>query len=134
MALLPLLAAGNDAPPSSRSQSFPKWQSAVINITSISGVVKLSQNHYGYNASKSAANHITRMLAHELNFRSTLGGSECLGEFLDVCWMLTSRTSHRRYPCKRYRTRAVHVRGELKAGLVSEVLKIDPTSHSPPCR
>lgn len=63
MTFLPLLAASHDA----------TWKSAVINITSISGIVKLSQFHYAYNASKAAANHLTQMLAHELRFRSNLG-------------------------------------------------------------
>ncbi|KDN43203.1 NAD(P)-binding protein [Tilletiaria anomala UBC 951] len=74
MSFLPLLSAGNAAPPSSRAQEkYAKWTAAVINITSISGFVKVSQSHYAYNASKAAANHITKMLAHELNFRSKLG-------------------------------------------------------------
>ncbi len=73
MTFLPLLARGNDSPPSSRSASFPKWTASVINITSISGIVKFSQSHYGYNSSKAAANSLTQMLAHELNFRAKLG-------------------------------------------------------------
>lgn len=44
----------------------------IINITSISGRVKWSQDHYAYNSSKAAANALTSMLAHELNFRSHL--------------------------------------------------------------
>lgn len=63
MTFLPLLAASHT----------DSWTSAVINITSISGIVKLSQFHYAYNASKAAANHLTQMLAHELKFRSNLG-------------------------------------------------------------
>lgn len=66
MALLPLLEAGNASPPSARANRH--WSSSVINITSISGQVKLSQNHYGYNASKAAANSLTMMMAHEFNF------------------------------------------------------------------
>ncbi|KAI8913045.1 hypothetical protein DFJ77DRAFT_466582 [Powellomyces hirtus] len=65
MAFLPLLAKGNGAPRAN-------WTSAVINVTSVSGIIKYSQNHYAYNASKAAANHITRTLAHDLNFRSKL--------------------------------------------------------------
>ncbi|TRX96332.1 hypothetical protein FHL15_002604 [Xylaria flabelliformis] len=42
------------------------WSSTVINVTSISGLVKSSQHHFQYNASKAAANHLTRMLANEL--------------------------------------------------------------------
>lgn len=63
MTFLPLLHASHSE----------EWTSAVINITSISGIVKLSQFHYAYNASKAAANHLTQMLSHELKFRSNLG-------------------------------------------------------------
>ncbi|KAJ9474688.1 hypothetical protein PHBOTO_004564 [Pseudozyma hubeiensis] len=55
------------------SSSSPSFPSSIINITSISGIVKVSQNHYAYNASKAAANHLTQMLAHELRFRSDVG-------------------------------------------------------------
>ncbi|KAI1734996.1 NAD(P)-binding protein [Xylaria scruposa] len=48
------------------SENSPGWSSAVINVTSISGLVKSSQHHFQYNASKAAANHLTRMLANEL--------------------------------------------------------------------
>ncbi|SAM83888.1 related to NAD(P)H-dependent oxidoreductase [Ustilago bromivora] len=48
------------------------YTSSVINITSISGMVKVSQSHYAYNASKAAANHLTQMLAHELKFKCNL--------------------------------------------------------------
>ncbi|KAJ5710466.1 Short-chain dehydrogenase/reductase SDR [Penicillium malachiteum] len=41
------------------------WSSTVLNITSISGIVKVSQHHFAYNASKAAAIHLTKMLAHE---------------------------------------------------------------------
>jgi NAD(P)-dependent dehydrogenase (short-subunit alcohol dehydrogenase family) len=62
MTLLPLLEAaarkGRDV--------------SVTNTTSISATIKWSQDHYAYNASKAAANHLTLMLAHELNYRSTL--------------------------------------------------------------
>ncbi|PTB42463.1 hypothetical protein M441DRAFT_26206 [Trichoderma asperellum CBS 433.97] len=39
------------------------WSSTVINITSISGLVKTSQHHFSYNASKAAAEHLSRMMA-----------------------------------------------------------------------
>lgn len=67
MTLLPLLDAGNSKPPSGRNSNFI---SSVINITSISGIVKISQNHYAYNASKAATNSLSLMLAHELKFGS----------------------------------------------------------------
>jgi len=41
------------------------YSSTVINITSISGAIKLSQNHFAYNASKAAAMHLSKMLATE---------------------------------------------------------------------
>jgi len=57
-AFLPLLARSTE-----RHQG---WSSTVINITSISGLVKTAQHHFSYNASKAAANHLTRMLAAEV--------------------------------------------------------------------
>ncbi|KAJ5677263.1 uncharacterized protein N7477_002896 [Penicillium maclennaniae] len=56
-AFLPLLSRG--------SEVEHGWSSTVINITSISGIVKVSQHHFAYNASKAAAIHLTKMLAHE---------------------------------------------------------------------
>ncbi|KAI9821021.1 MAG: hypothetical protein M1827_003754 [Pycnora praestabilis] len=43
------------------------YSGCVINITSISGITKKSQNHFAYNASKGAANHLTKMLASEVS-------------------------------------------------------------------
>ncbi|KAI0430291.1 hypothetical protein F5Y09DRAFT_308081 [Xylaria sp. FL1042] len=57
-AFLPLLAKASD--------QEHGWSSSVVNITSISGLVRSSQHHFQYNASKAAANHLTRMLATEL--------------------------------------------------------------------
>ncbi|KAI1080138.1 hypothetical protein F5B20DRAFT_540931 [Whalleya microplaca] len=48
------------------SQRHPGWSGTVINISSISGLVKTAQHHFSYNASKGAANHLTRMLASEI--------------------------------------------------------------------
>ncbi|KAK4928676.1 hypothetical protein LTR66_016207 [Elasticomyces elasticus] len=42
------------------------WSSTVVNISSISGLVKSAQHHFAYNASKAAAVHLTKMLAHEI--------------------------------------------------------------------
>jgi len=42
------------------------WSSTVLNVTSISGMVKTSQHHPNYNASKAAAIHLNRMLANEI--------------------------------------------------------------------
>lgn len=57
-AFLPLLDAA--------SNKTKGWSSAVLNITSISGMVKTSQHHPNYNASKAAAIHLNRMLANEI--------------------------------------------------------------------
>ncbi|KAL3462906.1 hypothetical protein BJX64DRAFT_299282 [Aspergillus heterothallicus] len=57
-ALLPLLQKGTDAEKG--------WSSTVINISSISGIIKASQHHFAYNASKAATIHLTKMLAHEI--------------------------------------------------------------------
>lgn len=58
-AFLPLLQAS--------SEKHPGWSGTVINITSISGLVKTSQHHFSYNASKAAANHLARMQAAEID-------------------------------------------------------------------
>lgn len=57
-AFLGLLAKG--------SEDVPGYTSSVINVTSISGIIKLAQNHFGYNSAKAAASHLTKMLATEL--------------------------------------------------------------------
>lgn len=57
-AFLPLLQKG--------TEQEHGWSSTVINISSISGIVKLSQHHFAYNASKAAAIHLNKMLAHEV--------------------------------------------------------------------
>ncbi|RYP07430.1 hypothetical protein DL764_002507 [Monosporascus ibericus] len=48
------------------SERHPGWSGTVINISSISGLVKTAQHHFSYNASKAAAVHLTRMLASEI--------------------------------------------------------------------
>ncbi|KAJ5496598.1 Glucose/ribitol dehydrogenase [Penicillium fimorum] len=58
-AFLPLLQRG--------SEIEHGWSSTVLNTTSISGIVKVSQHHFAYNASKAAAIHLTKMLAHEVS-------------------------------------------------------------------
>lgn len=57
-AFLPLLEKGTD--------DESGWSSTVLNISSISGIVKTSQHHFPYNTSKAAAVHLTKMLAHEV--------------------------------------------------------------------
>ncbi|KAL3963614.1 short chain dehydrogenase reductase family protein [Purpureocillium lilacinum] len=58
VAMLPLLQAC--------TERHPGWSATVINVTSISGLVKTSQHHFSYNASKAAAIHLTRMLASDI--------------------------------------------------------------------
>jgi NAD(P)-dependent dehydrogenase (short-subunit alcohol dehydrogenase family) len=41
------------------------YTSSVINITSISGIMKLAQRHFCYNSAKAAASHLTKMLSTE---------------------------------------------------------------------
>lgn len=42
------------------------YSGTVINITSISGLVKISQGHFSYNASKGAQIHLNKMLSAEI--------------------------------------------------------------------
>ena len=58
MAFLPLLQKA--------TEHHHGYSGTVINITSISGIVKTSQHHFAYNASKAAAIHLTHMLASEI--------------------------------------------------------------------
>ncbi|KAK4097229.1 NAD(P)-binding protein [Parathielavia hyrcaniae] len=48
------------------SERHPHWSGTVVNITSISGLVKGAQHHFAYNAAKGAASHLSRMLASEV--------------------------------------------------------------------
>jgi NAD(P)-dependent dehydrogenase (short-subunit alcohol dehydrogenase family) len=48
------------------SERHPHWSGTVLNITSISGLIKGAQHHFAYNAAKGAASHLTRMLAAEV--------------------------------------------------------------------
>ncbi|ORY67484.1 uncharacterized protein BCR38DRAFT_427182 [Pseudomassariella vexata] len=48
------------------SELHPGWSSTVINISSISGMVKTAQHHFAYNASKGATIHLNRLLAAEI--------------------------------------------------------------------
>lgn len=57
MAFLGLLAKG--------SEDQANYTSCVVNISSISGIMKLAQNHFCYNSSKAAASHLTKMMATE---------------------------------------------------------------------
>ncbi|KAH7885376.1 hypothetical protein F5I97DRAFT_2032967 [Phlebopus sp. FC_14] len=51
------------------SQDKPGFTSNVINITSISGLMKLAQRHFCYNSSKAAGSHLTKMLSTEFALR-----------------------------------------------------------------
>jgi len=42
------------------------WSSTVVNISSISGHIRISQDHFSYNASKGATIHLNKMLATEI--------------------------------------------------------------------
>ncbi|CCO35101.1 short-chain dehydrogenase [Rhizoctonia solani AG-1 IB] len=53
----------------SRESETGGWSSSIINITSVSGQMKQSQNHFAYNASKAAGLHLTKMLSTELALR-----------------------------------------------------------------
>jgi NAD(P)-dependent dehydrogenase (short-subunit alcohol dehydrogenase family) len=48
------------------TESQHGYSATVINISSISGLVKTAQHHFAYNASKAATIHLTRMLASEI--------------------------------------------------------------------
>jgi len=48
-----------------RESQTPGFTSSVINITSISGLIRLAQDHFAYNSAKAAASHLTKMLATE---------------------------------------------------------------------
>ncbi|KAF8349287.1 hypothetical protein F5887DRAFT_878683 [Amanita rubescens] len=48
------------------SEDTPGWTSSVINITSISGLIKVAQEHFAYNSAKAAASHLTRLLSTEI--------------------------------------------------------------------
>ncbi|KAK7690308.1 hypothetical protein QCA50_006965 [Cerrena zonata] len=56
-AFLGLLAKGSD--------DKAGYTSTVVNITSISSLMKLAQNHFAYNSSKAALSHMTKMMAAE---------------------------------------------------------------------
>jgi len=58
MGFIPLLQAATD-----RTHG---WSSTIINISSISGLVRISQGHPAYNASKGAMVYLNKMLATEV--------------------------------------------------------------------
>ncbi|KAI0286149.1 short-chain dehydrogenase [Russula brevipes] len=48
------------------SRDIEGYTSSVVNITSISGILKIAQGHFAYNSAKAAATHLTKMLATEI--------------------------------------------------------------------
>ncbi|KAF2156986.1 NAD(P)-binding protein [Myriangium duriaei CBS 260.36] len=57
-AFLPLLRAS--------TEHHKGYSGCVINVCSISGIVKTAQHHFAYNASKAAVIHLTKMLGWEI--------------------------------------------------------------------
>lgn len=48
------------------TETHKGYSGTIVNITSISGHIRISQNHFSYNASKGAAIHLNKMLATEI--------------------------------------------------------------------
>ncbi|KAG8729401.1 Splicing factor [Ceratobasidium sp. 423] len=91
MAFLGLLETASKA----RDAETGGWGSSIINITSISGQIKQSQNHFAYNTSKAAGIHLTKMLSTELALRK-IPGSEWIIEDLDAALRGFTRIPARR--------------------------------------
>ncbi|KAG7088243.1 hypothetical protein E1B28_012257 [Marasmius oreades] len=51
------------------SKDDPRWTSNVVNITSMSGVIKLAQDHFCYNSAKGAVTHLSKILSTELHLK-----------------------------------------------------------------
>ncbi|GAA5905578.1 hypothetical protein JCM5296_003108 [Sporobolomyces johnsonii] len=66
IAFLPLLEKNTWGKDAAGKEIYENYQTGVVNITSISGLIKAAQNHFAYNASKAAATHLQRMLATEI--------------------------------------------------------------------
>ncbi|PBK97358.1 NAD(P)-binding protein [Armillaria gallica] len=62
MAFLGLLDKGTEDCANTR----PGYTANVINVTSISGLMKLAQDHFAYNSAKAAASQLSKMLSTEL--------------------------------------------------------------------
>jgi len=48
------------------TETHKGYSGTIVNITSISGHIRISQSHFSYNASKGAAIHLNKMLATEI--------------------------------------------------------------------
>lgn len=80
-AFLPLLAKGSERGLGSKAGSQggqgaggadgKKYTSTIISTSSISAMVKQSQMHYAYNASKASVKHLTDVIAYELTYSTT---------------------------------------------------------------
>ncbi|GAA5949769.1 hypothetical protein JCM21900_003287 [Sporobolomyces salmonicolor] len=66
IAFLPLLEKNTWGKDPAGKEIYENYQTGVVNITSISGLIRSAQNHFAYNASKAAATHLQRMLATEI--------------------------------------------------------------------
>ncbi|KAG1848751.1 hypothetical protein DFJ58DRAFT_717036 [Suillus subalutaceus] len=53
----------------SKNNDKEGFSSSVINITSMSGLLKIAQRHFCYNSSKAAGSHLTRMLSTEFSLK-----------------------------------------------------------------
>ncbi|PBK75143.1 NAD(P)-binding protein [Armillaria solidipes] len=68
MAFLGLLDKGTKDCANTR----PGYTANVINVTSISGLMKLAQDHFAYNSAKAAASQLSKMLSTELALKGVL--------------------------------------------------------------
>ncbi|KWU44198.1 short-chain dehydrogenase [Rhodotorula sp. JG-1b] len=64
-AFLPLLQRYTFGGDAAGKAIYDKYQTGVITISSISGLLKISQNHFAYNSSKGATIHLNRMMSQE---------------------------------------------------------------------
>ncbi|KXN88175.1 Rhamnolipids biosynthesis 3-oxoacyl-[acyl-carrier-protein] reductase [Leucoagaricus sp. SymC.cos] len=51
------------------SEDVKDYWSSIINITSISGHIKLAQNHFCYNSAKAASSHLSKIMASEFHLK-----------------------------------------------------------------
>ncbi|GAA5879754.1 hypothetical protein JCM3774_000177 [Rhodotorula dairenensis] len=64
-AFLPLLQKYTFGGDAAGKAIYERYQTGVITISSISGLIKSAQNHFAYNASKGAAVHLNRLMSTE---------------------------------------------------------------------
>ncbi|KIJ54163.1 hypothetical protein M422DRAFT_153670 [Sphaerobolus stellatus SS14] len=63
VAFIGLLAKGTEE---ALARGIRGYMSTIVNVSSISGLMKLSQNHFAYNTAKAATSHLTKLLGTEL--------------------------------------------------------------------